>query len=514
MMTEHPIQKFCNVYVVAALLSLLFSAFIAYSEVVINGDGIRYLQMAATLSHGLKGMLALNGEGASWPFYSFLIAVTAKCTHLSYVAAAYVLDAIFSLITVLCFIKIIELFSSNKKQVVWLAAMVILLAHNFNIFRTYIIRDHGFWAFYLLSILCLLCFFKKPKFQYAIAWSMALLIATLFRIEGVLFLIFFPFFIWFDTQKSFMLRSKYFIQLNTFALLAGLGIAIYYIFSSSHFLGRLPELAVQFSQGLMLAQQNIHSKLDQFSVLLGGFAKDSAQAIFFMGVLGAYFFNVIANVSFVYGFLIIYAWFKRVLKLERSAALVVVSYLLINIVTTIIFFLENLFLSSRYLMALSLLLMLWVPFALDFLIEEMRAKRKKILLIAVFVCMLISFLSILPHFSNSKQYLHTSGDWLAIHVPKNKTLYSNDGQVMYYSAHFGEQLALAQQRFQNINIMKEDEWNQFDYIALRISPKELAKNKEMEVFLKNKAPLLVQSFQNKKGDAVQIYSKEPSHIEK
>ena len=77
----------------------------------------------------------------------------------------------------------------------WLAAGVILLSHELNSVREYIIRDHGFWTFYLSSLFFLLRFFKKPIKSYALGFSLSLAIATLFRVEGSLFLLFLPFYL-------------------------------------------------------------------------------------------------------------------------------------------------------------------------------------------------------------------------------------------------------------------------------------------------------------------------------
>ena len=74
----------------------------------------------------------------------------------------------------------------------WFALGVILLSHQFNSVRQYIVRDHGFWAFYLVSLYFLLKYVEDVSWKNALAWSASLLMATLFRIEGAIFLLTLP----------------------------------------------------------------------------------------------------------------------------------------------------------------------------------------------------------------------------------------------------------------------------------------------------------------------------------
>jgi hypothetical protein len=185
-----------QIYGVALLTSILLSFLICYRNLVINPDGICYLLSAQVIgSASIRDAMHFCPQ-AQWPFYSTLIYALVQISHLSFAASAHVLNGLFSLASVITFILIIKELGGDRR-ILWLAAGVILLNHQFNVLRVDIIRDHGFWAFYLISIYLLLKFFREPKWTTALAWNASLVIATLFRIEGAVFLLAMPFISWF-----------------------------------------------------------------------------------------------------------------------------------------------------------------------------------------------------------------------------------------------------------------------------------------------------------------------------
>ena len=128
-------------------------------------------------------------------------------------------------------------------------------AHEFNNVREYIIRDHGFWAFYLISLLCLLHYFSKPKRVTALAFSGSLLLATLFRIEGAIFLLVLPWLAWCHFNLPLRQRLKHFVLLSLPLIVAGVAILAWLAFHPQQtlaHLGRVQELLTQFQHGIGL----------------------------------------------------------------------------------------------------------------------------------------------------------------------------------------------------------------------------------------------------------------------
>jgi hypothetical protein len=195
----------------------------------------------------------------------------------------------------------------------------------------------------------------------------------------------------------------------------------------------------------------------------------------------------------------VYAWSRNLLRLDKSAQIVLFSYIFINVVVTSIYLAENIFISKRYLIALSLVFMLWVPFALDKLLQE--KKQRVVLCAAVAVLLFLNAAGTLFHFGYSKDYILQAGNWLDQNVPRQASLYSNDELVMYYSNHFGNEIFQAARADADLAAIAAGQWKHYDYLALRINKPQtqtISLLKEL-----NSQPLRV--FANRRGDEVVIY---------
>jgi len=487
-----PIPRYV-LYIIAGIVSMACSVWISSQAVLINPDGICYVQSAAVMKQSIHVAMGLCDQ-AKWPFYSWLISKLVNLTQLSYVHAAYALDGFFSLLTVLFFMGILSFLiepvqRSYSSCILLLGALVILLAHEFNAVKAYIIRDHGFWAFYLLSILVLLHYFRERQWRYAIAWSASSLIAALFRIEGAIFLLVIPWIAWLDSSVGIAARVKSFFKLNSLTILISSFLFVWVLIYQPHLNARLSELQFQLLHGAMVLKQNFQLKAAgvAHAVLSENGARDAAPVLF-ITLLVWYIYSVMANLSLIYSLLLVYAWVKKLMVTSYSTRLVLWSYIVVNILVTAVFLGQNMFLSKRYLVALSLILMLWVPFALYDFLKQWR-QRNWLFLLAI-ILILISSLGGIFNFGYSKQYIREAGEWLTNHVPKNAKLYSNDLQLMYYAGHL-------ESNFKCNSHKDTKKYNNYNYIALRGNPKSM-------VFQDIKS-VPVQIFKNKRGDQVRIY---------
>ena len=495
-----------QIYLFAVMASLLISFWFGYRENLINPDGICYL-----LSSQAVGMLSMKQAmhfcpQAQWPLYSTLIYGLTQVTHFSPLMAANILNGFFSLFTVLVFILIIKELGASSR-VMLLAALVILFQHQLNVLRDDIIRDHGFWTFYLSSIYFLLRYFKQPKLQMAFAWNMSLVIATLFRIEGAIFLLLMPFIAWFMSQYSFKKRVKMFVSLNLMTLFVGIMIAVWFLFhpqESLNQLGRVNEIIAQMQNGVSLLwnrYDDVRNGLMRY--ILSPESTTDAGPLVILLWLSWYLYNVTITLSLVYAVLVIYAWKNKIFADKPREAMILRGYLLINFVVTFIFLAEHLFVSKRYLMALVLTLSLWIPFALDHLVAKWSSIRHRLFLSLCIVMMCISFLSSLIHFGYSKRYIEDAGNWIAKSVPAEASLYANDMQLIYYTHHFGMHLFEILPQYLNIQTISHGQWKQYDYLALRLGTQET--NKMMALLNELSGLKPVKEFRNKRGNRVVIY---------
>lgn len=498
-------EKSYAIYAIAALASIALSIWISYRETVINPDGICYLLSAQQMGvAGLKVGMHTCGQ-AKWPLYSALIAAFTSVTHASPVIAAHIIDGFFTLVSVLTFIAIVEEMGASY-GVLCFAAVTILLAHDFNSVREYIVRDHGFYAFYLGSIFALLRYMSEPTWLKAFLWSASILLATLFRIEGAVFFLFVPLMQLFMGRRSLSQRLRVFLQLNTVAIVLGVGMVGWFVShpqASLEQLGRVQELLVQATQGVSHIFSRWFAVRDGLinHVLDDASAREAGMFASLITIAG-YFFNVIGALTPIYALLVLYAWVTRAAFWTRNHTAVVMSYLLINLIITLGFYAQHLFLSKRYLIALSLLFMLWVPYALDKLQRKSHRKYYHAAFTVAMVWVMVAAMGGIFEFGYSKSYIHKAGDWLAENVPKNASVYSNNIQVMYYSHHFDKDLFTKQPAYEATDISARNLWKQYDYLAILANHD---RNKKTEKILRQAGLNPIKIFHNKRGDMVAVY---------
>jgi len=492
------------IFFTAACISVLLSIWSACSESVINPDAICYLLSAEAIARsGWFAVIHNTCPQANWPFYSILIFALSHVVSLSYLVSAYLLDGLFSLISVITFICIVKELGGSTR-VLYLAMLVILASHEFNSVRQYIVRDHGYWAFYLLSVFFLLKYARNVQWVDVCGFYLSLLIATLFRIEGVIFLLVVPFVFLLLPSLSFQQRLKCFITLYTPLFIICFVLAVWYLLHSAttHF-GRLLEVIYQIRHGLILMLASFQSaKIGLAQHVLAPEAARDAGMLLFLGLVIWYIVYAMINLSWGYVCLVIYACYHRVMSYKQDVLWIISTYLLVNVGITFVFFTQHLFLSKRYLIALSLMFMLFVPFALDTLCARFAEYRARVFLIFSIFFIIFSTIGGIVNFGYSKNYIREAGDWIVHHVPDNASLYVNDYQLMYYSKHFNENIFQIFPIYLHINILQNEQWKQYDYLALRLDKQHMTKAMSFISLLRIKPEKL---FVNRRGDGVVIY---------
>ncbi len=479
------------------ILSFILSAWVDWNQQVINPDGICYLQSAqAYPGLSLKGITQLCAQ-AQWPLYSVLIQKTTQWTHWSYLTSAFVINGLFSALSVALFILISwELGATTL--VLWFALLTILFTHDLNSVRDSIIRDHGYWAFYLLSLYALIRYWKKPSLRLALGWSSALIVATAFRIEGAIFLMLAPTLVLFRKENAGWIRVKQFFSLHSIALLALvsviIAVALHPEFASEKW-GRVAELIHQLLGAPQLALARFQQWRDALvQYVLPMEAGRDGQVILILTLITGYFYFVLKSFGWVMTALVAYA--LRTIKLPAQAPLW--CYLAINFIITALFYAQRFFFSRRYLVAMTLVFLIWVPFALAKLWYALPRQRQ--FAYAAILVIILSGTGPLINRGVSKTYLRDAGNWLAANIPANANLYVNDYQVMYYSNHFANDIFTRRIQYSDPHTIAGENWRQYDYLALRL-------NHEMKAdqYQPIKLPLPIQVFCNERGDRIAIY---------
>lgn len=482
-----------KVFFFTGMMSVVLSIWGAYSETVINPDGICYLLSAQSLDQQSWQQMMHLCPQSSWPFYSMLIHFLASLSHLSYSAAAYVLNSFFSLLSVLAFLLICKEMGATKK-LLWIAALVILLHHDFNSLRQSVIRDHGYWAVYLWSIWLAYRYLQKPTLSTALLWSLSVLIASLFRREGLFFLGAVPIGLCL-VGNNHKQRLQYFLQLNMLSLCAFFMVMIWACWH--------PQAGLQFIQAGFEQVVNLISTTKMRFHFLHDYLKENViksasnndvSLVLLLVYFAWYSLNIVNVLNWAYAIMAIVG--IRAIRLSRDWRFIFITYLAINLIITAVFQVEHQFISKRYLMALCLTLMLFIPFAWSTL------EKYRYLCAGLLMIVFISAVGGIVGFGVPKTFIHTAGDWIAENIPKNTNLYSNDYQLMYYSKHFGFDIFAKIHDYHLMETIANGRWKNYDYLALRLSHSDpgYINNIVHQISIQ---PMTI--FQNKRGDYVAIY---------
>ncbi|HCU04873.1 MAG: hypothetical protein A2X77_02545 [Gammaproteobacteria bacterium GWE2_42_36] len=459
-------------YLTVVTVSLALSAISIYHYPVFNPDGLRYF--AAANAYVSQGFSAAFGP-YNWPFYSILLVYLSKLSGLTLLQSAYFLNIIFSLGIVLVFIEIIRLFTPSIKML-WLAALVILICHQFNANRYAVIRDQGYWFFYLLSILFLIRYVCQDRWLYSIGWSLSLLISFLFRIEGAVFLLAVPLGIFTLPQLSWKKRLTLYVKLNV-PLLIYLAILFgalwhWHLYTVEHS-SRLYELYYKRPHAVLGTANGFSQRLaavKQF--ILPPEGSYDAGAFLLLGAVGVFLWHLVSQYTLTFSFLTVYAIFYGLIT-HRIVKNILLNYLVVSLILLIFFYEQSLFLADRYVMGISFVFLLFVPFGLADLYQRWRMRPRTsfsihhVLFPLICVGLLSMAVSSVHRFGHSKIYQYQASQWMKSHIPASASVCVDDGVMAYLSNRPTTPLDIKtpQGRFDIAKIQRAP-WRHCDYVSI------------------------------------------------
>lgn len=484
-----------NIYFLAGLASIGFTLlFLAYKQ-PIDPDGIQYLNAAVALPvQGLKASF----QAYHWPFYSILIAAIISVTHLSALSSAHIVNTILDIITVIVFMMLIkELGGSRKLQI--LSALIILTFPYLNHFRYQVLRGHGYYPFCLLAMLFLIKFLRTYKWRDAIGWGIAIVIATLFRIEGAILTGFLPLILLLKPGLKVMPRigyclKAYIVPIILLVVLAIL-LSIDHHFLASSYSGRIPDLISQFLHSPALVWHALQNRADllikTFSVHPSS-SKYANLAFLVAGLIGLSLIVLMTTLGLLYSILSGYSLGKKIVPWDWSAKAVWLWAMLLNVIIVLVFAGQQFFVVNRYVALLCFLLLLIVPFA----IANIYKHHHKVFVLLV-IALIYTMLGGVYHFGTSKTYIVENGEWLQKNTVVTSKLYSNDDMLFFYAKRPG--LYIDDSSNQNLPSL---DLKQYDYLAIRIARDDKAGEAKVIAYLKLQ-PIKV--FHNRRGDKSLIF---------
>jgi hypothetical protein len=418
----------------AVLASLAVSLYTLLLPDIPNDDAYVYMRTAEIyLAEGLAAAL----EHYSWPAYPVLIAEISRL-GLSTLNSALLINALFFALLVYAFISIVQELD-NRRSIAMLAAITILLYPELNEFRYMVIRDVGFWALGLLAIWQYLQFTADPRSRHAAGFTLALILATLFRVEAIAWLALMPLALFldsrFDRQKALSLFLRFglitwgsLILVLMLCLLAGFNpimlglnfLSVYLPFIESTF---NPDPATTTELGRLL-----------FGEHGAAFSAEYMSAVIMTGLLVILVMTIFYGISGAYFWLLAYGAWKHYWNMSHPGVRALFCFAAINFLILFVFLYFTRFLSSRYAIPLCLIVVTQLPFVilriLDYGNQINRGKLVQRLLLLFFVfCAFDAYIS----FGRSKDYLQDSVDYVMVHRSGDEGLLTNNHNIAWHS---------------------------------------------------------------------------------
>ncbi len=460
-------------------ISMVIAAWIQYIQHGwINPDSVLYFEQARLISLG-------DWRGAfkvfNWPFYAFCIAYTHKLTTLGIHTSAQVLNIIFFGAATASYLKLIQLAGGTSRAMFCGALVLFGAQYIVGDVLGMLMRDEGFWAFFLASLVFLIQYIQHQRTRDAIFWQICIIVATLFRIEAICYLLGLPFALFFIPNQSWQNRLQHVIRTYSISLFMLAVIFMVILLNpdlSMKNFGRLQEvfslnLYNEFTAHLkeksnIMADQVLGKHLSEYAV--PGLLITFIYAILSKIISAA---GIIPSALNVYG-----ARQGHHQTIENNTYFILSAAATIAIISMALIITKVFVLSGRYVVALSWILMIW---AAIYLAEMFKTSNKKLLKIGVLILMLLC-LGLVKNIWPKREgynYMQDAAAWLQQQNTTPDYVFYDDSRMRYYAGApfigtWDDNWIVAKSAIDDNNI------NQYDYLVISLS----SSHAEREAYIK------------------------------
>lgn len=393
----------------------------------INRDGVLYLNQAYLFSIGEyeKGINLFN-----WPFYSFLISIIYNILPVSFELAAKLISLSLFLLSVSYYLKILRFISKDKNIFLYGFLSLFLLIPLMDDYVTLILRDHGFWAFSLISLYYFFKWFDHGGKKNFFLINFGLIIAGLFRPEAFVFIFIFYFY----NLIQIILRKKY---LNFHFLISSLLLISFllFTFNSNFFYNHgfskmnIFDSMIQLTASNLFKPLNLISTNDHIQNLINDYPLIQRYSFLISISLIKWLkgFGVVSFLLFILGFLLIYKNKKRNILL---------FVLIINFIIPSVFLFNTYVISGRYFVLSWLTASIFSSFGIKYFLETtkpfLRINLRIFLILILFIHSLIIFIDTKHH-----DELIKVRSWIVENnVDSNTKVFFDDSRLAYLSGIF------------------------------------------------------------------------------
>jgi hypothetical protein len=394
---------------------------------IINNDGLLYVKMAQLIYQGnwREAVAYLNA-----PLYPALIAFAHVVSGFGFQQSANLLGVIFFAITCGGLIVFVRELGGRQKEMFATGLLLTCSSYIVGDLVPIIVRDHGYWAAHIWSLVFFLRYFKSHIWIDAFTWGLCAVIAALFRMEGLSYLFFLPMFFLIEKHLPSWQRYAHFLKANSVLLVIVLsGASVLFINSAIHIrdLGRLGEVQSVVERAYVQMQFGISEKARIYGdQVLGKFLENFATT----GLLLTLFIALMTKAATSAGWVQLLLAIGRMRRsannsLEAKYEKLLILLLLIGLVNVAFVILAKFVLSKRYLVPVALVIIVYAGFGLSALHSRVRQSvpKYKLMYLGVSLLIVCQFLVILWPTGTNKRFELAAVSWIVTEVaPGNWTV--------------------------------------------------------------------------------------------
>lgn len=428
-----PINRLTWLFTVVGMLIAIQINYIQHGW--INNDSVLYFEAARLFSMGeWKAGFQLWG----WPLYPALIALTHNLTSFSLHLSAQILNVLFFATATFSFLKLIRLCGGDNLTLVCGALLLFSSQYIVGDVLQMLLRDQGFWAFFLTGLVFFVRFYRSLSWADAAAWQLAMIAAMLFRVEGMTYLLALPFVLLLNKQHAWSTRGFAMLKANCINLSVGLILSAFLTIKglSVSYLGRLQEiftmhLLEELTQMLteradIMAEKVLGTYLDEFAI-------ESLLLTFIFIMLA----KAISSAGWITAGLAVYAARLRRKLLDQDTWKILVAVIVIALINMFLIILKVFVLSSRYVVPLSFVLIVLAAFGLRQLLVSADGndigRRYKWLITGLLILLTLGMIkNILPK-HEGYNYQQDAVAWVKAHNPHQLPVFYDSSKVRHYA---------------------------------------------------------------------------------
>jgi len=441
----------------------------------------------------------------NWPFYPFILAVGHQLSGLHFQTVGHLWAIICFSLSAAVFVLILKEAGGNLK--VMLAGLMLFIASPDLVADNVpkIVREHGFWVFLLLGLWCLVRFYTSNQFRYALCWGVTLVLATLFRIEGISFLLITPFALFFQSTRAWKTRFAMFFKAQSILLgsLFILGTLYFNHSLSADDMGRLYEPVNIIAKAFHEITEGLNDKAHIYGTqVLGEWIDDCALAGLLLTLCWVVLSKVFITAGIAQSLLFCISAFSNHISSRLYAGPIFMFFAMVGFINSIFILLNNYLLQARMTSPLAFAIQIYAAFGLlELYLNFQETRKKKVLISLVIITLLLSgqFGKTLWPPDSGDRYEIDATKWVESHKkPHDKVFYSSN-RLRYYAGEYHASESLGWEGVQKL--FAQNDIKNYNFIVVNISQK----NPEQLKYLYAQLGKAIVQFDNGRKNSVLIY---------